>query len=63
MLIQEERQDKECTGNVSQFAVVHSGDEYALERNEDHEAVTKYVVVECAEELREEERGETALTE
>ena len=50
-------------GDVRQFAVVHSGDQHALERNQDHEAVAEYVVVQRTEELGHEERGETALTE
>jgi len=43
--------------------MVHSGHEHALECDKDHETVTEDVVVECAEKLRGEERGETALTE
>lgn len=43
--------------------MVHSGNEYALESNQYDEAVAKDVVVQGAEELRGEERGESPLAE
>jgi hypothetical protein len=43
--------------------VVHASNEYTLERDENDEALPKNVVVEGTEELRDEKRGETALTE
>ena len=60
---QEERQDEQHSGDVRQFAVVHARNEHTLERDQDDEALAKNVVVEGAEKLGDEKRGETALTE
>ena len=59
----EERQDEQHGGDVREFAVVHARNEHTLERDQDDEALAKNVVVEGAEKLGDEKRGETALTE
>ncbi len=43
--------------------MVHPGNQDPLERDENHETLAKNVVVQCAEELGGEKRGEPALTE
>ena len=60
---QEERQDEQHGGNVRKLAVIHARDEHALKGHEYDQTLAKYVVVKGAEKLRNEERGEAALTE
>jgi len=60
---QEKGQNKQASRDVGQLCVVHARNDDALKSNQDYQAITKDIVVECAEELGREEWCEAPLAQ